>query len=215
MAIGAAIGTAVGGLASASAARRAASSQEQAANNSIAFQTETRDLIRNDMQPFVGAGRNALNALNFEMGLGSQPANYNGFEQTPGYQFALDQGLGAVEASAAARGGLYSGAAMEALQERGQGIGQQYYGQHLDRLTGLAGSGQNAAAGMAAVNQNTANAVSNSYSDIGNAQSAGAIGQANALNGAINNGIGIWGYQNALNNQGGNGGGGFFGGFGQ
>ena len=199
MGIGAAIGSVVGGLASAGASRSAARSQEQAANNSIAFQRETRDLIRDDMAPYIDAGSGALGAYNYELGLGARPDGYEGFSATPGQEFMRNEGLAGVEASAAARGGLYSGAAMQALQDRSMDYSNQFYGEHMNRLSGLAGSGQNAAAGMAAVNQNTASAVSNSYSDIGNAQAAGAIGQANALNSTINNGIGIWGYQNALN----------------
>lgn len=76
MSIGAAIGGAAsifGGLMESSAAGKAAQAQEDAANRDIAFQTETRDLIRKDLLPFLTGGNNALAAYNYEMGLGPQP----------------------------------------------------------------------------------------------------------------------------------------------
>lgn len=45
----------------------------------------------------------------------------------PGYQFRLQQGQAALDASAAARGGLTSGAALRALQTYGQQLGSQEY----------------------------------------------------------------------------------------
>lgn len=46
----------------------------------------------------------------------------------PGYQFRLQQGVGALDASAAARGGLGSGAQQRALARYGQDLGSQEYG---------------------------------------------------------------------------------------
>lgn len=132
----------------------------------------------------------------------SQPQgnpNFVGFQETPGYQFARREGLNAVEASAAARGGLYSGAAMQALQQRGNDLANLEFNNYLNRLEGRASAGQNAAAQTVNVNQNTANALSTAYGNVGNAQAAGAIGVGNAFSGAINNGIGLWQYQNMLN----------------
>lgn len=122
-----------------------------------------------------------------------------GFQETPGFRFALDEGLGAVEASAAARGGLFSGAAMQALQQRGNDLANLEFGNYLSRLEGTATRGQNAAAQSATVNTNNAQMGTNALSAIGNAQAAGAIGQGNAFNSAINNGIGLFQYQNMLN----------------
>lgn len=124
--------------------------------------------------------------------------NFVGFQETPGYQFARREGLNAVEASAAARGGLYSGAAMQALQQRGNDLANLEFNNYLNRLEGRASAGQNAAAQQTNINQSSANALSAAYGNIGNAQAAGAIGVGNALSGAINNGIGLWQYQNML-----------------
>lgn len=122
-----------------------------------------------------------------------------GFQETPGFRFALQEGLDAVEAGAAARGGLRSGATMQALQQRGIGMANQEFGNYLSRLEGQATRGQNAAAQSATINTNTAQMGSNAYANMGNAQAAGAIGVGNAFSGMINNGIGLWQYQNMLN----------------
>ena len=51
----------------------------------------------------------------------------------PGVQFRLDEGRKALEASAAARGGLLSGPALAALQRQGQELSSQEYGQAWNR----------------------------------------------------------------------------------
>jgi hypothetical protein len=124
------------------------------------------------------------------------PMEYQGFQATPGYQFQLDQGLNAIDNSAASRGNLFSGASMKAAQTYGQGLANQEYGNFLNRLTGLAGSGQAAAGNAANAGANYAAGAGNALANIGNAQAAGAIGGANAINSGINNAVGIWNYQN-------------------
>jgi len=123
---------------------------------------------------------------------------YQGFQASPGYQFALDQGNASVNALAGARGGLNSGATMQALQANGIGMANQEYGNWWNRLSGLAGSGQNAAAQQGTAMTNAASGVSNAYGNIGNAKAAGAIGVSNAINGGIQNYLGYQQYQNGL-----------------
>ena len=53
----------------------------------------------------------------------------------PGVQFRLDEGRNALEASAAARGGLLSGPALAALQRQGQELSSQEYGQAWNRAS--------------------------------------------------------------------------------
>ena len=122
-----------------------------------------------------------------------------GFQETPGFRFALNEGLSAVEAGAAARGGLYSGSTMQALQQRGNDLANLEFGNYLSRLEGQTTRGQNAAAQSATINTNTAQMGSQAYANMGNAQAAGAIGVGSAFSGMINNGIGLWQYQNMLN----------------
>lgn len=54
------------------------------------------------------------------------------FKDNPAYKFALEQGSGQVTANAAATGALQSGAALKALQDRGQKTAYQWYGNERD-----------------------------------------------------------------------------------
>ena len=53
----------------------------------------------------------------------------------PGVQFRMDEGRKALEASAAARGGLLSGPTLAALQRQGQELSSQEYGQAWNRAS--------------------------------------------------------------------------------
>ncbi len=131
------------------------------------------------------------------------------FEASPGYQFRMDQGLEAVQGSAASRHGLNSGATQMAMNDYAQNMASNEYGNwygqksgeyynFLNGLTGMANSGQNAAAGMGAANATASQQVNQAYGNMGNAQAAGAIGVGNAINDGIGNAVGAWQYNNNL-----------------
>lgn len=64
-------------------------------------------------------------------------ANPSSVTQTPGYQFALQQGNEAINRSAAAKGMLNSGNVLAELAKYGQGMASQGYQQQLNNLQGL------------------------------------------------------------------------------
>lgn len=72
------------------------------------------------------------------------------FQAGPGYQYALDQALGAVQRTAAARGGLAGGNATADILRTATGLGNQAFQQYVTNLsnaatsygTGLAGQAQ-------------------------------------------------------------------------
>ncbi len=123
--------------------------------------------------------------------------------QTPGYQFTLQQGLKATQNSAAARGLGTSGAAMKGAATYATGLADSTYNDvynralntfntnyksasdNVNRLTGIVGSGQNAAGGMGALGAQTTANIGNTITSGANAQAAGTIGSANALTGAL------------------------------
>jgi len=126
---------------------------------------------------------------------------YQGFQETPGYQFAFDEGQRAIDTSAAASGNLFSGGTLKAQQRFGTGLANQEYNNYLNRLTGGAASGQAAAANQANAGANYGIQAGNAYANLGNAQAAGAIGVGNALNTGINNAFGVWNYQQGQKGQ--------------
>lgn len=185
-------------LIGASSANKAANAQTAAANNDIAFQRETRDQIVERMDPFYQSGLTAQDAYKYNLGLGEAPQGYQGYEASPGYQWAFDQGTAGVNALAGAKGGLNSGRTMQDLNTFGQGIASQDWGNYMNRLAGLTDQGMGAAGLQAQASSNAAAGVSNAYSNIGNANAAGAIGVGNALQTGIGNIAGIYNYQNSL-----------------
>lgn len=107
---------------------------------------------RDAFQPYAEAGTNALReqqALQGLLGPEEQAKASSRFQTSPGYDFRLTEGINALDKSATARGNLYSGAAMKAVQERGEGLAAQEYGSYYDRFNPMVSTGFNAATGQA------------------------------------------------------------------
>jgi len=188
-AIPAAVGAAgaVGGaLISSSAAKSAASTQAGAAEQAAALQNQQYQQTQQNLTPYMGAGTNALNQLQLALGIGgSGTVNPSSFISSPGYAFQQQQGQQAINAQAAATGGVNSGNTLKALQSFGQQTGNQSFQQYLANLMGLTGAGQNAAAGLGGFGANSALAQGQFGVGAGNAQAAGTVGSANALSGGL------------------------------
>ena len=112
---------------------------------------------------------------------------FQGFQESPGFKFAKAQGISAVDASAAAQGGLFSGSTLQALTEFGQGFASQGRGSFLDRLQGLVGAGQSAVGQLGQSAATFGQGAASALAGLGNARSAGTIGVANAFSGGLNN----------------------------
>lgn len=195
------VGSIGSSLIGASSARKAASSQERAGDKQLALQREVFDTTTQNFAPFVGGGTNAFNALLSTQGLGPRPEGFEGLPFSPGAQFALEQGRDTIEAGAAGRGNLFSGASLKALETLRGGIATQDRENQLNRLSQLAGFGQASAGQQAIAGQNLAVGGANALANIGNAQSAGAIGVGNAFQSGINNALqlGVFGQQSQNN----------------
>ena len=113
----------------------------------------------------------------------SQGFQYQGFQKTPGYDFQLQEGQKAIDRAASASGRLHSGATVKAGQRFAQGLADQSYNNHLNRLASLAGAGQVATGTAVNLGQSNANALSNLQLQKGNAQAS----SFNAIGGAANN----------------------------
>jgi hypothetical protein len=116
----------------------------------------------------------------------SSPADImNKLQQTPGYQFNLEQGLQGVSRSAAARTGTLSGGATKAAQTFGAGLASNEFGNAVSRLMNLAQLGAGATANLGAIGQNTSGQIQSNIIGAGNASAAGSVGAGNAWNQAI------------------------------
>lgn len=210
------IGEVTGSRDASRAADRAASTQAQSAADATAEARREYDVTRqdqlnlltqqrSDQQPWVDAGRNALTQI--MQGIGPdgqftiQPYTGADILNDPGYQFRQQQGQQAIERSAAARGGLLSGAAAKALTRYSQGVASEEFNNGYNRtrndqatgynrLASLAGvgqqatnqigqAGQNAYGTIASAGQNTSSAVQNNLLGAGNARASAYITQGN------------------------------------
>ncbi len=203
-----------------SAADRAAELQRQTAQEQLALQQRMYEEGVARQQPWLEAGQGALNKL-IPMASEYQRFGMDQFQQDPGYQFRLSEGLKALDRQAAARGGLISGGALKAAQRYGQDMASQEYQNAFNRyqtersaalnpLQSLAGVGQTTANQLGAAGQSYATSAGNimgtSASNIGNlmtdaaaARASGYMGQANALTGALGTGLNYYQNQQLLN----------------
>lgn len=130
--------------------------------------------------PYVNAGSSALQQLMAGLGLGGNQEQFTqAYRGLPGYQAGLDTGSRAITTNAASRGMLHSGSAIKALQKYGSDYEDRRVGDYMQRLAGVAGSGQTATGqqiGTVGTGlQGQLNANTTAYG--GQMQSAGTIGQ--------------------------------------
>ena len=123
------------------------------------------------------------------------------FYASPDYKFRLNEGQKAIERSAAARGGLRSGATMKALNNYAQGQASSEWNSYVDRLSSLAGVGQSATASNAALGQNFANNMSANYTNAGNARASAYANTGSAINNGVTNVASAYLYNKGFNQK--------------
>lgn len=194
----------------ADATKSAAQTQANASKDATAVEQAQFNKTQANLAPFVGAGTNALTQLQQLPGAPAfaPPTFGAGFQQSPGYNFQMQQGIGAIQNSAAAHGGVVSGNTLKALNQFGQGVANQdYYNygntqqanylndyaaqaqqqqQRFNNLQTIAGSGQNAAAGLGALGASTASQIGGNIQGAANANSAATVAGAQNSNNLIN-----------------------------
>jgi hypothetical protein len=217
-------GAIVGGVASSaiggSAAKSAANTQADAANNAAQLQWQQFQQLQQNLQPYMQLGQSGIPVLQGLLTDGRLDPQFSfnpteqQLEQTPGYQFTLQQGLKGVDNAASAKGLNLSGAQMKGIGQYTTGLADQTYQQQYqnalqnfmtnygvnsdlyNRYAGLVGLGQNAAAGIGNAGLQTASQAGNFLTSGANASAAGTIGAANAINGgigSISQGAGLYG----------------------
>lgn len=140
--------------------------------------------VQSDFQPFLQSGtaaNNQLSALYGTGGDGAQAAAQANFQNTPGYQFALDQGTKAVNANAAKMGQTLSGNNQQAVQNYGTGLADQTYQSYIKNLQEQAGQGINAAGGVATGQAGVGNAMAGKSGASANNQNTAVGGALSSL----------------------------------
>jgi hypothetical protein len=167
------------------AALKAAQLSAQQSQNALNQQQQQFNIGQANQKPWMGAGQTALGAQLDLMGLpggttGSATNQLAQLQQSPGYQFQLQQGQQGLDASAAARGGMGSGKNAVAASDYNQNYASTAYGNRLNQLANLSTTGQNAASGMASQGMNYAGNVGNIMQNMGNTQGNALMTAANA-----------------------------------
>lgn len=218
-------------------ASKAADAQTASADKSIAAQQAQFGVAKDTLQPFVDYGQagtgnatawNDPNNPNSPLSKLLALTSGNGTDQsaalanTPGYQFSLEQGQKAVTSGLAARGLAGPGGALaKGGANYAEGLAgttwqsvvnalQNTYGSGAANLQGIVNTGANAAGNLAGGSIQTGQGIGNTLVGQGNAQAAGAIGQANAIGGiggSVTNGLLL---QKLLANNSSGGGGGLY-----
>lgn len=200
-------GAVVGGIMQNNAANKASKASQSATDKAIAQQNLNYDRTATNLNPYINAGNSALTQLG-----ALNSGDYSSFHQSPDYQFSLDQGMKALDRSAAARGSLYSGGHSADVLNYATGLADQNYNSYYGKLQQLAGMGSGAAANLGSIGANQSANIGSLLT--GNAANQASYGydQANAnsnLVGQLGQGIGQllgrYGSQNTSSYGGGNG----------
>jgi hypothetical protein len=212
-----AIGGAIGGVTSLVGGMMQRAAAEKAAKEGNQIISDSTNKANSYLSPYVDAGQTGLNKV---QSMVSNPQQFSmaDFYNDPGYQFQLQQGNQAIERSAAARGGLTSGATGKALSQYTTNLANTTYGDAYNRYLqtnqqqfnqantlanygyGAAGqSGSNTLQGGMAQANNLTSAITGGAA----AMASGYTGAANAATSSLSN----YYLQNAITNGGGYGGG--------
>jgi hypothetical protein len=117
------------------------------------------------------------------------------FMDDPSYQFMRDQGLQALQRSAAAKGTLLTGGTLKGLQRYAADYANNAYQGAFDRNLGVANLGLRAAGSLGELGSSYGRNAGNLFEDLGEAQASGTVGKTNQWLGALgglSEGINDW-----------------------
>lgn len=183
-------GSILGSAIQGKSAKKVAKIQAQTAQQQIAAQQQALANITALNQPAITRGNEAGSLYGGFLGTGDAAASARAlqtFRDSTGYQDLLNQGLGAVNASAYARGMGDSGSALKALQTRGTQIANSSAQQWLGNLGTLINAGTQAAGNVSGVTQNTTNAITGIATNAANQQSNAALAQGASWGNTLQN----------------------------
>lgn len=154
---------------SSQSAAKAQKRAADAANNTIKEQYEQ---TRTDLAPYRELGGTALGQYGNLLGLGGKDGYDKalaGYTESPFLSTLINRTQKGVDASSAARGGLFSGATAQAIGDRTSQLYLGDFNNYLSKMGGLAETGQNSAAQTGQFGANAAAQRGQYFTDRGNA----------------------------------------------
>ena len=208
------------------AADRAAGAQKRAARDAAAAQAQAYARQEDLQEPFRQAGMAAQNKYMTLLGLqlpegaenvpglkidisspdyGKYARDFSmaDYQADPGYGFRMSEGMKAIERSAAARGGLLSGATLKGIQRFGQDTASAEYlnafnryqtnrANQLNPLQSLYGGGQSSVNTLSNAAGQMGQGLANAAMAGGQANASGYMNMANALNQGLSTGANLY-----------------------
>ena len=212
---------AIGAIASGEGEKAGAAAQAQIAREQLDWTKQVYGQAQKDIKPYTHLGE--VGAKGYETNLPYLTSRYGmedykqsplytpmvrnlaELQATPGYQFQLQQGLQGVQQGAAAKGGLLSGAAGQAMNNYAQGQAAQGYQSAWERAQKAYGTaftqdlsqkaqigtmylepaklGQNSVLGLGQIGVNAATAMQPAYQALGQANAGSAMAPYGQISG--------------------------------
>lgn len=182
------VGDIVGGILGARASKKAGKLQYQAAQEGIAENRRQFDVTREDLSPWLAAGKQALGASGNLLGLNgmeSQDMAISALRESPLFKSLFGAGQEAVLQSAAATGGLRGGNVQHSLYDLGEDTLARTIERQLGWLGGISGTGQNTGVQLGQFGANNAAAIANLLGAGSKARAEGVLGSASGWSSAI------------------------------
>lgn len=203
----------LGGFMQANAINQASAAQQAAADRAVALQEAMYNQQRADIAPWRTAGEMGLAQYAAGIAPGGElarPFTMKDYQADPGYAFRVSEGMKALDRTAAARGGLLSGATLKGAQRFGQESASQEYQNAYNRyvqnqqtqrnaLANLAGIGQTASGQLQRAGEAYVGPASELQQGIGNVRASGYMQGANALAGGLTGAVNAYQNQQLLN----------------
>lgn len=164
--------------------------QKSAADKASNTQLQMYNQTRADLAPYNQMGTQAFTQLGSLLGLNgsaNSASQLSQLQNTPGYQFAVQQGQQSLDRTAASRGLLLSGGQLKDTETYGQGMADQLYNTTVGQLQGVAGLGENAAAQTGNAGTAAASGAASSQMAAGTAGASQVAGVTNQLGGILQN----------------------------
>ena len=186
-----------------SAARKGTQAQVDAQNQALALQQQMYQDQVSRAQPFLQAGQGGVNRMAELLGIGGDtgaagygslggPFTMETFKADPFYQYSLSQGVKDLERTAAARGGLLSGATIRGYKDvqgrEYENAFNRYFTNRANTLApyqSLSGQGAQVVGNLGGGAQRYATGAGDAFQNAGAARATGYINQANVLNNAL------------------------------
>lgn len=159
-------------------------SNNKAVNTATAQQIRGNQAAQAALDPYMQSGTKANTMLQDKLSSGQLGGSFTpgDLTQDPGYQFRLAEGSKALDRKASAGGSYYSGAALKAAQQFGQGLADTTYNDAYNRWLQEQLATYNMLSGQQSQGRDAATTYGGYATNIGNAQAQGTIQKANNKN---------------------------------